>query len=206
MSISTLCRAPEPFDVARIEQAFGLPPLAHGSLPKNRRGKETIYLVEDIGQRLGLHPDMCILDYGCGIGRLSKALIERFGCRVIGVESSQSMHSLAPQFVLSERFSIWSPATLEAMCKRGFRADGAIAVRALAHPGEAASIIDDLAIALLPTAPLYCVESIGELPQQVQASLAQHFEVSQSYSMPSEVETALEPGTSTVQVLKVRTN
>jgi SAM-dependent methyltransferase len=91
---------------------------------------ELIYLVEDIGRRLQLKADMCVLDIDCGIGQLSKALIQRFGCRVIGIEESRSMHSLAPAYVLSERFTIWSPETLKTMVRRGFRADSAVAIRA----------------------------------------------------------------------------
>ena len=92
-----------------------------GTTTDERWRKETPYLVEDSGKHLGIGPESCVLDYGCGIGRLAKGLIERFGCRVVGVDFSPSMRLLAPEYVLSERFTVWPPEVLETMIGKGFR-------------------------------------------------------------------------------------
>ena len=40
-----------------------------------------------------------VLDYGCGIGRLAKPLIEKHSCDVIGVDISPNMRALAASCV-----------------------------------------------------------------------------------------------------------
>jgi hypothetical protein len=51
-------------------------------LLRERWATETPYLADRIGTALGITATSMILD--CGIGRISKALIERFQCRVVG--------------------------------------------------------------------------------------------------------------------------
>ena len=38
--------------------------------------------------QLKLTSDSWVLDYGCGVGRLAKVMIEHYGCRVVGVDIS----------------------------------------------------------------------------------------------------------------------
>src|SRR4051812_1977873 len=49
---------------------------------------ETRNLVEELGRVMDLGTQSRIVDYGCGIGRVAKALIDRYGCSVVGVDIS----------------------------------------------------------------------------------------------------------------------
>ncbi len=128
-----------------------------GATSQERWEKETPYLVEQIGKYLPVGSETCVLDYGCGIGRVSKGLIDRFGCRVVGVDFSQSMRLNAPDYVLSERFTIWSPDTLAKMIGRGFRVDGAIAIWVIQHVFEPGDVMNMIAQALRRAAFFTCL-------------------------------------------------
>ncbi len=125
---------PRAYDVENLAQAKRviLTPVA-GITSEERWERETPYLVEEIGNFLSPTEDTVILDYGCGIGRLSKGLISRYRCSVMGVDISASMRRLAVEYVNSPRFSVCS---LDFMTKRiasGFSAHHAIAVWVLQH-------------------------------------------------------------------------
>lgn len=60
-----------------------------------RWDREMVYMLELFQKGLGDLNGKLILDFGCGIGRLSKALIENFDCCVLGVDISPSMRQLA---------------------------------------------------------------------------------------------------------------
>src|SRR5689334_11703310 len=95
---------PDIFEVDDIESAkqIILTPEV-GTTTQERWERETPFLVEEIGRALGLDENSCVLDYGCGIGRLAKGLIERYQCFVIGMDISTGMLLLAPKYVWSER-------------------------------------------------------------------------------------------------------
>src|SRR5258708_11203315 len=75
--------------------------------------KETPWFRADISRRLGVRNGSVVLDYGCGIGRLARELIRFRGCRVVGVDISDSMRGLAVDYVADERFSVHSPAEFD---------------------------------------------------------------------------------------------
>lgn len=52
-----------------------------------------------------INQDSLVLDWGCGIGRLSKMIIDTFGCRVVGVDINQKMLDCANEFVNDSRFT-----------------------------------------------------------------------------------------------------
>jgi SAM-dependent methyltransferase len=125
---------PEVFDVSDVgaAKAIILTP-QRGTTTAERWEFETPYLVDVIGRDLGLGPDRCVLDFGCGIGRIAKALIDRHGCRVVGVDISERMRSLAPEYVGSPRFLAWSPEELDGQVAGGFRASHAVACWVIQH-------------------------------------------------------------------------
>lgn len=125
---------PEVFDTASIESAkrIILTPEA-GTTTAERWELETPFLTRDISARLALTAASCVLDYGCGIGRLSKALIEATGCTVIGVDASAAMRRFAVEYVDSPRFICCSIDSFDVLVQQGLRADHAIAIWVLQH-------------------------------------------------------------------------
>src|SRR5438552_1845471 len=137
---------PEIFEARTLEEAKGLIVTPErGTTTDERWVRETAFLAQDIVRSLEIGPETCVLDYGCGIGRLSKALIDQTGCRVVGVDFSKAMRLLAPEYVLSERFTVWSPEVLSKMVEKGFRVPRAICLWVLQHvhkPAEAIRLIE----------------------------------------------------------------
>jgi SAM-dependent methyltransferase len=110
-----------------------------GADTATRWAAETPYLIELFQSTLNLTAHSLVLDYGCGIGRLSKAIIDAFGCSVIGVDASASMRKLAPDYVGSDRFTTVAPAQFDTLVAAGLRVHAAIAVWVLQHcfsPGD----------------------------------------------------------------------
>src|SRR5215471_10972590 len=104
-----------------------------------RWAAETPYLIELFQNTLDLRSDTLLLDYGCGIGRISKAIVEAFGCSVIGLDASANMRKLALDYVDSDRFTTVSPAQFDTLVAAGLRVHAAIAVWVLQHcfsPGD----------------------------------------------------------------------
>lgn len=122
---------------------------------EERWERETPYLVEMIGDLLRPQRHGLYLDYGCGIGRLAKPLIEHFDCRILGVDISERMRALAPTYVGSQSFSVISPHVLHSLADRGLRADGAMSIWVLQHCLTPAQDIDLIRSALAPGAGFF---------------------------------------------------
>lgn len=151
---------PEVFQVRDLNHAKAIILTPEDSTTEERWEKETPYLADEAVSYLGLGPDMVVLDYGCGVGRMAKALIERSGCTVIGVDISQQMRQLAPGYVEDDRFTICARPALEAMLSRGLRVDAAIAIWILQHCPEVESEISVIKQALKPGAPLFVANNL----------------------------------------------
>jgi ubiquinone/menaquinone biosynthesis C-methylase UbiE len=95
---------------------------------KQRWDNETPALMQIIERHI--HRDSWVLDYGCGIGRLAKPLVEKLNCKVIGVDFSANMRALAVSMVDSPRFFAIDPQMMDALT---LKADAAIAVWTLQH-------------------------------------------------------------------------
>jgi SAM-dependent methyltransferase len=126
---------PEIFDVADIAHAKAtiLTDEGPGADPEARWALETPYVLELLHPVLDLKSDMLVLDYGCGIGRMAKAMIDACGCCVIGLDTSPRMRALAADYIASDRFVAVSPHMFDVMVGAGLRVHAAIAVWVLQH-------------------------------------------------------------------------
>lgn len=143
------------FEVRSIEEAKRIALTAEDTTTEQRWRVETPYLGAAIAKFLEPGKDSLVLDYGCGIGRMAKELIERCDCSVIGVDISLSMRQLGPAYVGSGRFAACSWAVLESMIEHGLRADGAIAIWSLQHSPRVEDDVARLDRALKPGAGLF---------------------------------------------------
>ena len=143
---------PEVFEVEDLQSAKAiiLTNEGPGADTATRWELETPYVTSLIAQHLNLEPGTLLLDYGCGIGRLARPLIEQFGCHVIGVDISASMRALAPTYFNDERFSIVSPPQFDALVAKGLRVDAAISVWVLQHCFEPAQDVTRMRRGLRP--------------------------------------------------------
>lgn len=124
------------FKVKNMEEAKNiiLTEERQGGNYENRWDRETVYMLELFQKGLGDLNGKVILDFGCGIGRLSKALIENFNCCVLGVDISPSMRQLAPEYVNNDRFSVISYELFcELVGKGKLQVDVGLAVYVLQH-------------------------------------------------------------------------
>lgn len=125
---------PDIFEVNDLESAMRIILTPETGMSTQERWEyETPYLVGEIGHTLGLDDNSCVLDYGCGVGRIARGLIERHNCFVIGVDISTGMRQLAPEYVKSDRFSVCAPAMLDRMVARGLRVTHAYACWVIMH-------------------------------------------------------------------------
>lgn len=85
-----------------------------------------------------------VVDYGCGIGRLSKLLTQA----VIGVDISVTMRQLAEQYVRRTDFVTVSQVGFKILVDNGFRAGGALAAWSLQHVAQPAFDIELIARSL----------------------------------------------------------
>lgn len=67
--------------------------------------KETMFLLDFILKENLANNYSKVADFGCGVGRMSKALIQRLGCPVTGFDISEPMLGWANEFVLSRIFT-----------------------------------------------------------------------------------------------------
>jgi len=65
----------------------------------NKFKYETDFLIKRIRERNLISAESTVVDFGCGMGRVSRALIESFGCRVVGVDFSEVMLAHARKYV-----------------------------------------------------------------------------------------------------------
>ncbi|HEY3951594.1 class I SAM-dependent methyltransferase [Phenylobacterium sp.] len=162
---------------------------------------ETPYMAGLLGEQLSIQPGQTIVDYGCGIGRLSKALIERFDCLVLGVDQSEEMRALAPAYVQNAAFSVVSRRMFHQMGLRGFRVDAAFSVWVLQHCVQPQEDIGLMAAVLPPGAPMTVVNMRRRaVPTQergwyddgldVQAHLAGQFQETAAGTLAAELVTA----------------
>jgi len=117
---------------------------------------ETEWNMHLFRQKQFLNKDSVVLDWGVGIGRLSKAMIEKFNCRVIGVDINKNMISHALDYVNSDNFTAMT--VTEFIETNTIEFTNAVAVWALQHSVD---VVLDLSIIkknLLPSGKLFIFE------------------------------------------------
>jgi ubiquinone/menaquinone biosynthesis C-methylase UbiE len=127
---------PQIFNSPSEFHAKGIILTPEGSQPTNERWiKETPYLIDLILESVKLDENSLVLDYGCGIGRLAKELIDRTNCKVIGVDISLNMLEYAYAYVKSENFTGMSLKVFNHLVLNcpDFKFDLALAVWVLQH-------------------------------------------------------------------------
>jgi len=204
---------PDAFEVSSLQQAMSVTVTPEpGATTFERWQKETRYLVDDIGTFLPLNPESCVLDYGCGTGRIARELIGKHGCRVIGIDTSRSLRVIASAYVRSERFTAWPPEALDRMIADGFRADHCICVWVIQHAQSASEVIDRISRALRPGGLLY---SLNQLTRSVptdrgwiddgfdmRAGLCRALPEENIHSLPEHVTTVQLAASTMIQILR----
>jgi 2-polyprenyl-3-methyl-5-hydroxy-6-metoxy-1,4-benzoquinol methylase len=134
---------PSVFEVQSIPEAAAIILTPEGGQTTQERwGLETEYLSKLIEEKCNLNEHSLVIDYGCGLGRVAKELIDLTGCRVIGVDTSASMRTLAMQYNPSPRFTAIAPEMLESLRPV---VDAVICIWTLQHIPKLDDVIDTLA-------------------------------------------------------------
>lgn len=175
---------------------------------------ETRNLVDLVGRIAPLDGNSCVLDYGCGIGRLAKGLIDRYGCRVVGVDISARMRELAREYVQSDRFIACSPDELDQRVAGGLQATHACACWVIQHCLEPDADLGRIHAALAGGAWFFVLNSnLRWVPTDrgwvqdgisVEALLAERFEVVAKTDNPAEVVSPILAGQSYSMLLRKR--
>jgi len=125
---------PRIFEVSNLEEAKRIILTPEGGInTEDRWEKETPFTVKQIIDLLKTNNNSILIDYGCGIGRLAKGLIERLGCNILAVDISLTMRQLAPAYVNSPLFSVCSPEVLDSLIANGLSVDSVYSVWVLQH-------------------------------------------------------------------------
>ncbi len=127
INVDEISYDPQIYDVMTLKEA------KHAILSPDRWEKETLFTVDHVGEILGLALGVEVIDYGCGVGRIAKGLIDKYKCSVVGIDISESMRKMSIGYVKSTRFLAISVDELKDIVDKGYKADHAIAVWALQH-------------------------------------------------------------------------
>lgn len=128
---------------------------------EDRWQKETPYLVEKLLRDIPLARTDRVLDFGCGIGRVAKALVDRVGCQIVGVDISSSMRKMAADYVGTSAFRAISPEQLDAELTQGLLVDHAYAIWVLQHAADLYAEVRRLQRSVKPHGRLYFVTAPG---------------------------------------------
>ena len=175
---------------------------------------ETRNLVDLLGRIAPLDCNSCVLDYGCGIGRLAKGLIDRYGCQVIGVDISARMRALAREYVQTDRFVVCSPDELDRRVAGGLQATHACACWVIQHCLEPDTDLERIHSTLARGAWFFVLNSnLRWVPTDhgwaqdgisIEELLAARFEVVAKSENPAEVVSPLLAGQSYWMLLRKR--
>ncbi|MBW8720430.1 MAG: class I SAM-dependent methyltransferase, partial [Polaromonas sp.] len=120
----------------------------NGRSTAERWQSETPYLAGKVLQSLRDNQAQLVMDFGCGVGRLSRELVHQSDVTVIGVDASASMRRMAPDYVAAPNFIATGAEGLAALVAAGLRYDAALSVWVLQHCLDPAQEIDRITAGL----------------------------------------------------------
>jgi len=94
---------PEFFNPSCIEEAKKII-LTDEDIP-DQWESETKWTMDFFREKNLFNEESIVLDWGCGIGRLSKPIIEEFNCKVVGVDFQPNMLKYAREYVNHPNFT-----------------------------------------------------------------------------------------------------
>ena len=92
----------ETFDVGSLEQAKHVVLSSDPNDPLKFE-RETKFLIDYLQEQNVVTEQSIVLDFGCGMGRVSKELVNRFNCNVFGVDISETMLLFANDYVQNKQ-------------------------------------------------------------------------------------------------------
>lgn len=153
---------PSIYDVGSMDEAKAviLSPFADMTV-EHRWQTETPYLGGLIEKHLGITKDSLVLDYGCGVGRLSSEIIKRTGCMGVGVDYSTNMRAFAANYTDTPNFM-----ACDALFLPEFEGkfDAAFTVWVLQHCLHPLDNIKQIWYSLKPNGKFFVVNDIRFIP------------------------------------------
>jgi SAM-dependent methyltransferase len=135
---------------------------ARGLTTQKRWEHETPYLVKLLHEQLLLTNEAVVLDYGCGIGRISSELIKKYNCTTVGIDLSASMRALAASYVDSPFFLVGAGQTMRLFGSAW--ADFVLAIWVFQHCPYLDTDIALIKKALKPKGKLFVVNELRLIP------------------------------------------
>jgi cyclopropane fatty-acyl-phospholipid synthase-like methyltransferase len=158
LSQSSLIYHPEIFNQKTLQGAAKCILDHHSESFESRWERETDYLIELWKQKNLIPKGGVVVDFGCGIGRLSKRMIQEFDVTVVGVDLSVEMLQHAISYVGSPQFVPMPRASLD---KFEIKADFAVAAWVLQHCPFIEEEIRALEKVLKPQGIFFCLNAHG---------------------------------------------
>ena len=143
-------------DIETVDEAVSIIVTGTENLTCQQRWNDETKVLMRLIERV-IKKDSWVLDYGCGIGRLAKPMIQHLKCKVIGVDFSPNMRALAASYVDDPNFFALDPAMLDIL--KEHYVDAAVAVWALQHCLDLKEAIWDIWTAVPPDGSLIVVNN-----------------------------------------------
>ena len=160
----------EVFDVTTLDHAKHVVLTSDPNDP-GKFERETNFLIDVIAKNVPLNETSTVLDFGCGMGRVSKPIVDTFNSNVVGVDISPSMLNFARLYVRKpDKFTATHAYHLPESI------DVAISVLVLQHTQDPVKEIDNICKVLKPGGYLVLLnERTRYVPSDVAPHNGQYF-------------------------------
>lgn len=178
-------------DAKRIVFGHGLAETPH------RWDVESQWNIDLFREHNFINENSIVIDWGVGVGRMSKVLIDTFGCQVVGVDINKSMLEYATQYVNDTRFT---GLTVDQFKNSNVMATNAIALWAFQHSVYLEPDLEVIKQHLSPDGQLFvfeqnepCIPTSGEFPWVIVAVvknidiILNYFSISTTGKFPKEL-------------------